>query len=72
MAIPKSLKPIPNEKALQLIKKHLKAGTGEYESYPDLGDFIYKTGKGYYLLRKNFSGTLTYGNNTYEKGKVCL
>ena len=65
MAIPKSLKPIPNEKALQLIKKHLKAGTGKYEFYPDLGDFIYKTGKGYYLLRKNF-------NNTYEKGKVCL
>lgn len=64
MAIPKSLKPIPNEKALQLIRKHLKAGTGEYE-YKDLGDFLYNTKKGWCMLRKNF-------DNTYEKGKVCL
>ncbi len=65
MAIPQSLKPIPNEKARQLIRKHLKAGTGEYEYHPDLGDFLYNTKKGWYLLRKNF-------DNTYEKGKVCL
>lgn len=65
MAIPQSLKPIPNEKARQIIRRHLKAGTGEYEYGPDLGDFLYNTKKGWYLLRKNF-------NNTYEKGKVCL
>lgn len=65
MAIPKSLKLIPNDIARQIIKRHLKAGTGEYEYPPDLGDFIYNTKKGYYLIRKNF-------NNTYEKGKVCL
>lgn len=63
--IPRSLKRIPNITAERLIKRHTKAGTGQWE-YPDkVGDFVYHTGKGYYMIRKNF-------NNTYEKGKVCL
>ena len=63
MATPKSLKPIPADEAQALIKKHLKAGTGHYE-YPDnVGDFVYKTKQGVYLIRENFGGR-------YETGKI--
>lgn len=56
MATPKSLKPIPADKAQALIEKHLKAGTGFYE-YPDnVGDFVYQTKQGVYLIRENFGG----------------
>lgn len=64
MAIPKSLKPIPKEKAERLIRKHLKAGTGEYE-YQDFGDFIFPYRGRWYLLRKDL-------DSTYEIGRVCL
>lgn len=63
MATPKSLKPISADEAQALIAKHLKAGTGAYE-YPDnVGDFVYKTKQGMYLIRENFGGR-------YETGKV--
>lgn len=63
MATPKSLKPISADKAQALIEKHLKAGTGFYE-YPDnLGDFVYQTKQGVYLIRENFGGR-------YETGKI--
>lgn len=64
MAIPKSLKPISREKALKLIEKHTKAGTGSYEYSGNVGDFVYKSGKGMYLLREQFSGD-------FETGKVA-
>lgn len=64
MATPKTLRPISADKAQALIKKHTKAGTGAYE-YPDnVGDFVYQTKQGMYLIRENFGGR-------YETGKVC-
>lgn len=45
MAIPKKLKPISMQKAMALIKKHLKDGTGYWENSPMYSDFIY--GKDY-------------------------
>ena len=65
MAIPKTLKPIDADKALKLIENHTKAGTGQYEYADNVGDFIYKTAKGYYLIRENFNGR-------YETGKVVM
>lgn len=65
MAIPKTLKRIDADKALKLIDKHTKAGTGQYEYPNNVGDFIYKSGKGYYLIRENFNGN-------YETGKVSM
>jgi len=64
MAIPKKLQPIPKKKALQIMQKTFKAGTGYFEYSTD-GDFLYKTSKGWYLIRKTY-------NNRYEGGKVCL
>lgn len=64
MATPKTLRPISADKAQALIEKHTKAGTGAYE-YPDnVGDFVYQTKQGMYLIRENFGGR-------YETGKVC-
>jgi len=63
--IPKSLKPMPKEKAERLIKQHLKDGTGEWKYSEGVGDFSYKTKRGYYMIRKDFTGE-------YEGGKVCL
>ena len=42
MAIPKTLRPITKEKALALIRKHEKAGTGHWEGSPMYSDFVYK------------------------------
>lgn len=65
MAIPKTLKQIDATKAEALIKKHLANGTGQWE-YPDeVGDFVYKDGRGYWLIRKDFMGD-------YETGKVSM
>ena len=64
MAIPLNLTEIPKDKALEIMRKHFKAGTGYFE-YNGQGDFLYQTKRGWYLIRKNF-------NDTYEKGKVCL
>lgn len=64
MATPRSLKPIPKEKALKLINKHLKAGTGEYE-YKNMGDFIFPYRGHWYLIRKCYL-------NNYEIGRVIL
>ena len=41
MAVPKNLKPISEEKALALIAKHEKAGTGHWEGAPMNSDFVY-------------------------------
>ena len=41
MAVPKTLKPISKEKALSLIAKHEKAGTGSWEGSPMNSDFVY-------------------------------
>lgn len=65
MAIPKTLKPIDADKALKLIEKHTKDGTGQYEYADNVGDFVYKTANGYYLIRENFNGR-------YETGKVAM
>jgi len=63
MAIPKTLKEIDAKKALALIKKHTEAGTGYYEYGPG-SDFVYKNGRGYWLIRDSFG--------TYETGKVSM
>lgn len=62
MAIPKTLKPIDVEKALKLIEKHTKAGTGEWEYPNQVGDFVYNTSNGMYLIRECFGH--------YETGRV--
>ena len=41
MAIAKSLKQITKDKALALIAKHEKDGTGEWEGKPMWSDFVY-------------------------------
>lgn len=65
MAIPKTLNRIDSDKAEQLIRKHLRQGTGEWEYEPEVGDFVYKTPSGaMYLIRKSFTGQ-------YETGKVA-
>jgi len=64
MAIPKSLRYIDKSRAERLIKKHLEAGTGEYEYPNQTGDFIYKDGTGYHLIRDCFGH--------YETGKLSL
>lgn len=63
MAIPKTLKRIDEAKALKIISKHLKAGTGEYEYSDNQGDFIYKQSGKMYLIRE-FLGR-------YETGQVA-
>lgn len=63
MAIPKTLKPLDAQKALKLIEKHTKAGTGAYERFGGFGDFIYEKGNSCYLIRQNFDGS-------FETGKV--
>lgn len=65
-AIPKTLKEIPQEQAERLIQKHLRAGTGEWESSPGYSDFIYEIGGGRYkLIRPGFGGR-------YETGIVSM
>ena len=65
-AIPKTLKDIPKEQAEKLIQKHLRAGTGEWESSPGYSDFIYEIGGGRYkLIRPGFGGR-------YETGIVSM
>jgi hypothetical protein len=66
MAIPKTLKPISQKKAIALIEKHLKAGTGDWESTPMYSDFIYGKDERYTLLRPP-----TYGGD-WETGRVSL
>lgn len=66
MAIPKTLKPISKEKAMALIEKHLKAGTGEWEGSPMYSDFIYGKNCRYTLLRPPVWG------GEWETGKVSL
>lgn len=62
MATPKTLKRIDADKAQALINKHLKLGTGYYES-GEYSDFIYKKGNKEYLIRE-FLGR-------YETGPVA-
>ena len=64
MAIPYTLKQIDEAKAKKIIEKHTKDGTGQYEYPNEVGDFVYKTGKGWYLIRE-FLGK-------YETGRVVL
>lgn len=63
MAIPKTLKPIDKEKALNLMNEHYWKGTGQYE-YGDCGDFIYEKNGRLYLIRTNFG-------DRYETGEVA-
>ena len=65
MAIPKTLKPITKEKALALIAKHEKAGTGEWEGSPMLSDFVYGPFPKLTLIRPS-----NYGD--WETGKVSM
>ena len=51
MAIPKTLRSIPKENAQRLIVSHTRKGDGEWEHSPYMSDFVYKSGKGYKLLR---------------------
>ena len=62
MATPKTLKKIDEVKALAIINKHLKAGTGYYEYGNNQGDFIYTQNGKEYLIRELFG--------TYETGRV--
>ena len=65
MAIPKSLKPISKDKALSIIKRHQKSGTGEWEGTPMLSDFIYGTDFKLTLIRPNSWGD-------WETGRVSM
>lgn len=67
MAIPKTLKDIDTNKARRLIVQHTNAGTGYWEGSPYHSDFIYKSGKGYKLIRP-FGGSL----GIYETGVVSM
>lgn len=67
MAIPKTLKEIAKEKAEKLIQSHLKNGTGEWEGSPGNSDFVYKSGKGYTLIRPPCGH---FGS--YETGQVSM
>lgn len=51
MAIPKTLKSIPKENAQKLILAHTRKGDGSWEYAPYQSDFVYRSGKGYKLLR---------------------
>ena len=51
MAIPKTLKPISKEKALSLIEKHEKDGSGKWEDSPMYSDFVYGKFPNLTLLR---------------------
>lgn len=66
MAIPKTLKSISKEKAMALIEKHLKAGTGYWEDSPMYSDFIYGKDDRCTLLRPPICG------GDWETGKVSL
>lgn len=46
MAVPKTLKRIDKNKALALVAKHEKAGTGWWENSPMYSDFVYETASG--------------------------
>lgn len=59
MAIPKTLKPISKDKALALIAKHEKAGTGSWEGSPNCSDFVYegrmtKWGRRHEMIRPGY------------------
>jgi hypothetical protein len=64
MAIPKSLKTITNKQAEAILKKYKDLPDSDWECEP-YGDFTYKNGSGYWLIRKNCLGQ-------WEKGKVCM
>lgn len=64
MAIPKTLKGIDANKAKSLVEKHLKAGTGKWESSPMYSDFVYKCGSGYKLLRPPLHPTCPWETGT--------
>ena len=64
MAVPKNLKPISEEKALALIAKHEKAGTGSWEGTPMRSDFVYGVFPKLTLVRPFFG--------TFETGRVSM
>ncbi len=67
MAIPKTLKDIDTDKARRLIVKHTNDGTGSWEGSPYYSDFVYRSGKGYRLIRPS-CGSL----GLYETGVVSM
>ena len=67
MAIPKTLREIDTDKARRLIVKHTNAGTGHWESSSYYSDFVYRSGKGYKLIRPS-CGSL----GRYETGVVSM
>lgn len=67
MAIPKRLRDIDTDKARRLIVKHTDDGTGRWEGSPYYSDFVYKSGKGYMLIRP-YGGSL----GRYETGVVSM
>ena len=67
MAIPKTLKTIPKDRAERLIKEHLRKGDGEWEGSPNYSDFVYQSGSGYKLIRQPCG---PWGE--YETGTVSM
>lgn len=67
MATPKTLKDIDTAKARKLIVKHTDDGTGSWEGSPYYSDFVYRSGKGYKLIRPQ-GGSL----GRYETGVVSM
>jgi len=67
MAIPKTLKDIPADKARALIAKHEKAGTGEWEGSPGYSDFVYGKFPKLTLLRPPCCGV-----GPWETGRVSM
>ena len=64
MAVPKTLKPISKEKALAIIARHEKAGTGSWEGTPMYSDFVYGDFPKLTLIRP-FLGS-------FETGRVSM
>jgi len=65
MAIPKTLRPIEKEKAIALIEKHEKAGTGHWEGSPMYSDFVYGPLRRMMLIRPS-------GFGDWETGRVSM
>jgi len=66
MAVPKKLTKINYDEAMKIIHKHITQGTGQWEIAPHVGDFVYKSGSKYKLIRPGFT------IESWETGTVSM
>ena len=67
MATPKTLKDIDTNKARKLIVQHTNDGTSYWDGSPYYSDFVYRSGKGFKMIRPH-GGSL----GRYETGTVSM